>query len=76
MDQIVDLIRQIPQLNVNVCSLCLEMENLEKKLIQNEATHLCKHLSTQMDLKVNEINSFLPKFLPLIDAYKMFKENN
>ena len=76
MDQIVDFIRQIPQLNVNVCSLCLEMENLEKKLIQNEATHLCKHLSTQMDLKVNEINSFIPTFLPLIDAYKIFKENN
>ena len=41
MDQIVDLIGQIPQLNVNVCSLCLEMENLGKNLIQNEATHLC-----------------------------------
>ena len=75
MDQIVDLIRQIPQLNVSVCSLCLELENSAKNRIQNEATHLCKHLSTQMDLKENEIQSFIPKFVPLIEAYEMFKEN-
>ena len=69
MDQIVALIGQIPELNVKVCSLCLELENSAMTSVQNEATHLCKHLSSQMDLKVNEINSFLPKFLTLIEAY-------
>ena len=56
---------------MNVCSLCLEMENLDKSLNQKEANHLCKHLSTQMDLKENEIQSFIPKFVPLIEAYEM-----
>ena len=52
------------------------MENLDKSQNQKEVTHLGKHLSTQMDLKVNEINSFVTKFLPLIEVYKIFKENN
>ena len=46
MDQIVALIGQIPELNVKVCSLCLELENSEKTPAQNEAIHLCEHLST------------------------------
>ncbi len=54
---------------MNVCSLCLEMENLDKSQNQKEVNHLCKHLSTQIDLKENEINKFLPKFVPLIEAY-------
>ena len=47
------MISQNPKLiEIKVFDLCFEKYDMEKSEHQNEAAYLCKHVSTQMNLKI------------------------
>ena len=68
------MISQNPKLNeIKVCDLCFEKYDMEKSEHQNKAAHLCKHVSTQLNLKI-KMEDFIPKFVTLEEAFEGLKD--